>query len=219
MDTSFGDAKLAVLRLLGDEILVDDYLPVGGSGYGYELLEDAIHAALDAICSRSWKQAITTLTADGETSLFELPVDLIEVESVYDANQLAFIPRIEMAVGDPFISTAGNGWLLYPQGYISFVGEVAEDITVYYSSLWEKPTSDDDLLEPPGICLTPIIYFAASYCLLPDAAQAADIRQFNTKVDSGQPTDNPKAEMSNYLLKRFEIELQRVPQMTKGSQT
>jgi hypothetical protein len=88
--------------------------------------------------------------------------------------------------------------------------------TVYYSAYWAKPEDDEEALETPDIATAALTMFAASYCLLNSASQASSIRQFGTKVDSGKPTDNPLEQSSTYFMKRFEIELQRIPPSLKG---
>jgi hypothetical protein len=220
MDTTFGEAKSELLRLLKDT--QTEGTPVEGNTISAALLQDGIHAALDAIVSRLWKQAVFTVDEDTEEAVadsrsYSLPVACIEIENVYDSHIGEFIPRIEMAIGDALIASSGNGWYTYPSGRITFTAALTDEVSIYYSSLWDKPASDDDVLDPPGMSLTAILFFAASYCLLPGATSSANIRQYNTKVDSGKPVDNTVQDMSSYFMKRFEIELQRIPQMQKGS--
>jgi hypothetical protein len=215
MNTTFAELKMKVIRCLSDEAEVVDYAPLGGATYSADLLKDGIHAALDAITSRLWKPNTFEVEAAVDTST--LPDDLIDVESVYEKELGLFIPKISMKVGSSLSSTTGNGWLLYPNGTLTFVNDVGSSgCTVHYSARWAKPEDDGDLLEPPASCLTCLILFAASYCLLSDATSSASIDRFKTKVDSGQPTDNPAKEMSNFMLHRFEVELQRLPMMEKG---
>ena len=213
MDTTLGQLKLKVIRALSDE--ADGESPVGGATYNADLLLDSVHAALDAITSRIWKPAVGIVEASVDES--ELPADAIDVEAVYEKSLGLFIPRILMQVGSTLTSSTGNGWLLYPSGKITFVNTLGSSgADLYYSSRWVKPTKDADLLEPPASVLTCLILFSASYCLLTDATSSAAIDRFKTKVDSGQPTDNPAKEMSDFLLKRYEIEMQRLPRMEKG---
>jgi hypothetical protein len=215
MNTTFAELKLKIIRCLSDEAENVEYQPIGGATYGADLLKDSVHAALDAITSRLWKPNTFEVTASVDT--YNLPDDLVDIESVYERELGLFIPRISMKVGSSLSSTTGNGWLMYPHGTITFVNTVgAEGCTVHYSARWAKPEDDGDVLEPPGSTLTCLILFAASYCLLSDATSSASIDRFKTKVDSGQPTDNPAKEMSNFMLHRFEVELQRLPMMEKG---
>lgn len=222
MDTTLQEAKAILIRLLDDVEVIDQYLPYEGEEYKANLLKDSIHAALDAITVRLWKPAILEITtsteeAVAESNSYDLPTGLIEVEAVYDEHLTSFIPKIDMLVGENILDPTGNAWYLYPDGRITFVTAVSDSMKVFYSSLWSKPVNDEDALEPPGISLTPIILYAASYCMLPSSVTSSNIRQYNTKVDSGRPVDNPRAEQSNFFLRRFEIALQQIPKMQKGS--
>jgi hypothetical protein len=207
MDTKFGDLKRKILLLLADE--ADEESPVGGGTYSAALLQDAVHAALNAICQRVWKSSVAVTEED--VSTFGLPSDVIDVEAVYDTKLGIFIPRIQMQVGQAFGHPNGNAWHLFPSGTLAFINNVIDGATVYYSARWAKPTRDNDLLEPPDSALTCLILYSASYCVLTDIASSGSIRQFNTKVDSGVPTDIPAKVVSDFLLARFEIELKRVP--------
>jgi len=215
MNTTFAELKLKIIRCLSDEAETVEYQPLGGATYSADLLKDSVHAALDAICSRLWKPE--TFEVDPEVDTWPLPDDLLDVESVYEKGLGLFIPRISMRVGSSLSSSIGNGWLMYPHGVITFVNDVSSSgCTVHYSARWAKPEDDGDALDPPASTLTCLILFAASYCLLSDATSSASIDRFKTKVDSGQPTDNPAKEMSNFMLHRFEVEMQRLPMMEKG---
>ena len=213
MDITFGELKLKILRILSDE--ADEESPLGGGTYNAELLKDSIHAALDALASRIWKPAKVEM--DGSLDEMDLPADTLDVEAVYENTLGMFLPRLSMQVGATFNTSTGNGWSLYPFGTLSFINNVgASGCTISYSASWTKPVKDSEAIESPPATLMCLVLFAASYCLLADSVASANLGNFKTKVDSGQPTDNPAKEMSTFLLKRFEIELQRLPIMEKG---
>jgi hypothetical protein len=116
------------------------------------------------------------------------------------------------------IGVAGNAWSLFPHGKISFINDLGESgAKVYYSSVWNKPEAPDEVIESPESSTIAICLYAASYCLLNKSAGSADIRQYNTKVDSGAPTDIPQKTMSDFFYRRYELELQRLPSMEKGN--
>jgi len=217
VNVAFGELKKKVLRILSDQLIEVDSgdALLGGKTYSAELLSDAVHAALDAITSRIWKSATFDIASSVDES--DVPEDAIDIEAVYDNTIAIFLPKLSMQVGITLSSVTGNGWTLYPTGKLKFINEIGSSgCTVYYSSGWMKPINDADLIEPPATTLTCLILFAASYCLILSSVEAADLGNFKTKVDSGQPTDNPAKDMSNFLLKRFEVELQRLPMMEKG---
>jgi hypothetical protein len=217
MSIIFSDLKRKVLRALSDEPETEGSgdTPLGGNTYSAALLEDAIHAALDAITVRIWKPSI--FTVDGGLEEEDLPDDLLDVEAVYDETAGIAIPKLSLKVGESITSSLGNAWTMYPSKKLTFINELGTSgATVYYSALWAKPSSDSEEIEAPMMTLTCLILYAVSYCLLVDAVASGNLANYKTKVDSGQPTDNPAKEMGTYILKRFEVELQRLPMLIKG---
>jgi len=220
MNTTFSLAKLMVLRLLNDEEDPDsDYgAPLTGATYTAELLRDAIHAALNAITKRIGKPSVFTVEADYTPG--DIPEDLISIEGVYDNLKGLFLPKISLRAdkGVMISSETDNAWTDYPSGSITFVNDLPEEgATIYYSAGWDKPVDDDDFLEPPAYTLYAIILYAASWCLLQEASGSANVRQFTTKVDAGSPTDIPAKDMSDFFLKRYEVELQNLPAQERGT--
>ena len=137
MDTTLGEAKLMLIRLLDDEAVIDTYDPITGTIYESDLLKDGIHAALDALSVRLWKQSVleideTTDEITEGTRSYALPTSIIEIEAVYDQNLLSFIPRIDMAVGDSLLESTGNAWHTYPQGAITFTSTVSDSIKIFH---------------------------------------------------------------------------------------
>jgi hypothetical protein len=217
MDASLEDIKRKVILVLADEAQEVDYgESLGGGTYPAELLKDAVCAALDAITVRIWKSA--TEEIEGEVTEYETPEDLLSVEGILDVTSGTFLPQVNlMANKHRLIGIETNAWMDYPEGTITFVDEIgASGAILYYSAYWSKPEDDDDSLEPPEGTITAIVMYAASYCLLNQASGSANIRQFATKIDAGAPTDIPAKDMADFFLRRFEIELQRLPARQKG---
>jgi hypothetical protein len=230
MTLTFADAKRKLLRLLEDETVVEEITPadplavpptlavtqIRGAKYDAELLKDAVHAGLDAVLNRLWKSSKFSITTAG--SEFDAPTDLIEVEAVREVTLNVLLPRLNLTAGGIFTDRSGNAWTNYPEGKITFANPIlASSIEVFYSAAWAKPTLEADVFEVPAIAHTAVLLFSASYCLLSESAGAARLRQYNTRVDSGNPTDNPLENLSTLLLKRYEVEIQRIPQKQKGS--
>jgi hypothetical protein len=114
--------------------------------------------------------------------------------------------------------TGQNYWVLYPAGKITFANQIPSSAgaKVYYAATWAKPTSDAAILETPEYALHALALYAASQCLLGKAVAAANIRQYGTKVDSGNPEDNPMLTVSTYLQRVFDVAVQRFPVMPRG---
>lgn len=214
-----GALKRKIIRILGDIPTGGGSggEPIAGGQYDADLLMDSIHAALDAITVRVWKSATDTIDANAEDHDF--PDDLIDIEGVFDLGSGVFIPESGMyALGTMNNPEAQNAWVRFPDRVITFSEALGDDGGVlYYSAFWTKPEDDDDTIEAPDIASTALVMYAASYVLMQQASLSANVRQFNTKVDSGAPTDIPAEDMSVFFLKRFEIELGRIPAMRKGT--
>lgn len=213
MATSFGDLKKAVVRLLDDTIITTDNI-VGGKDFSPELLRDSICAGLKAILPHAWKSSSYTIL--DETTELDLPSDLYHVEGVYDNQLDSYLEENILTAGTPTASEAGNMWLEYPEGHLTFLSELTDGGTLYYAAYWTEPELDADIIEAPAVSIAGIAFYAASYCLLPKAIGIAKIRQYNVKVDSGTPEDNPIMTMANHFTKRFELEMSRISSRTKG---
>ncbi len=234
--------KHTVLNLLGEDategIAADNTVspPVSatftsGTTTTAEFLTEGINAALTAISTRVWKPSMFALNGPGHT--FDLPDDFIDIEGVFDAQAhkmiqgLVFQPPLDM---DDTMDRTHNAWYLYPAQQISFLIDLSEPaatssnippvsgVQVYYAGMWISAPADDDTfeLDIPYKYLTCLALYACSYLMLQKANTSGSIRQFNTKVDSGVPTNNVELDMSNAYLKRYESEMGRFPLMEHG---
>lgn len=199
-----------VLHLLGDPT---------SSQFDTELVLGAIDSAMDAVLPWVAKPSEVTFIGDGATCIYDMPSDYYRVISIFDEDSSLYMPADLMA---PAVvsnrSRIANEWREYPNGKLSFLQYIpdAKSVTVYYGAYWTKPTDFMSVLETPTWLDTAIAFYAASYCLLPKAYQASNIRQYNVQVDSGNPVQNPVKDMSEYFLTRFKFEMDLVPSRSKG---
>lgn len=192
------------------------------AGYEDGLFYDAIGAAFDAILPWVPKTETLNITGTGASS-YSLPADFYQAESCEVVLTGELLPESIIIPGhyrgDTIANT--NDWILYPHGQISFskslsVGEVYR---LYYLAHWIKPTSSanlQDAVEPPEYAHNGILLYASAYMILPSAISASEVRQFNTKVDSGTPEHNPMQASATYLLKLFLDEMNRHPRHQKA---
>lgn len=213
--TTVGELRLRILRLLGD---------IEGAGYSDELIVDAIGASFHAILPWRPKTASITLTGDGDTVTFALPDDLYEIEAVIDDESGEVLPRSVLSPGQKVgqYSTNVNQWIEYPYGSITLAKALNtnETYTLMYLAYWNKPdtaTSLDEQIEPPDIVLTGLTLYASAYAILPTAIGVAEIRPFNTRIDSGNPEHNPMQKTAIYLLDLFAKEMNRHPKHQKAT--
>lgn len=209
--------KTQVLRLLGDTMEAGP--PVAGKQYEASLLTEGINAGIDAILPWVPEAKVADLVGDGSTVAFDLPASLYRIEAVWDGLSKIFLEEAQFA---PMVDWANSSlsdttWIEYPQGKITFSrGISSSDAKIYYAGVWDKLSADADVAEPPAITHYAICLFAAGYCLQPKGVAAANIRQYNTKVDSGTPFHNPMNDQTKFMLERFEVEMSRHPAHDKG---
>lgn len=212
--TTLGELRLQILRLLGNP---------DGEGYSDDLLFDAIGMAFDAILPWTPKTSKVGFTGDGTKTSFALPVDLYEVEAVItDLGEV--LPKAYLQTGQKIgtYSINANDWLLYPNGYITFSRAISSEVvfTLYYLAHWTKPTTGTDLttiIEIPERSLIGICLYSAAYAIFPEAIGASEVRQFGTRVDSGNPEHNPMQRTALYLLDLFHREMSRHPKHQKAA--
>lgn len=199
----------------GDEPLYSDELITAG-------LMESLHAILPWVAIT----ATSEFDGNGTTHQFELPADLYEVQALHSSVTNSFIPRIGLFPGSIWMSGEGTAmdeqsFIEYPDGYVSVsVPPSANDtLTVYYTAYWPETTDPGDSLTPPASAYAAMCYYAASYCLQTKGQSAANIRQYNTKVDSGNPEHNPVLELAKFYLKKFDSEITRHPTTQRGQKS
>jgi hypothetical protein len=216
--TTYGELRLQVQRLLNDVKDVDV------RQYDDADIYDGLSAAHRAILPWVPKQLVSTITSGSDGVTHTLPGGIYRIDAVLDKDTDIVIPKGALYPsayrGN---SVAGqNSWVDYPTGYLSLLYENTNGVTVYYQGYWNMPTTsgsgaDDFVLEVPDVALAGIVFYACSVCLIPRAVTSASIRQFNVKIDSGDPTDNPLQELSDYFLKRFMQEMKMMPMSGRSS--
>lgn len=202
----FGEFKDRVLRILGDP---------GGSLFDTELLYDACVAAHDAILPWVPCTTVAQVEANGDSTVFELPSGAIEIEAVRDTNTGVFLPRSMLVPGNyRGDDIASNDWIEYPPGYLNLAQPIDDPIEVFCVVGWEKPVHpyhDDFWLLPPTSAHQGMVYYAASICLGGKLTSAANIGQYKTKPDIGDPEDNPMQRAAIYFKSLFLDEMSRQP--------
>lgn len=179
-----------------------------------DLIVDGISAAHNAILPWVPKQSTATIAQGTET--YTLPDDLYQIEAVYDPSTNENIGKLTFEPGD---LRENRYWVRYPYGSITLNEETANDYTLYYLAHWSPITTQADLegdLEPPDYCITPMVYYATAYVLLPQSVQTSSIRQFQTRVEAGHPEHNPLEKSVKFLLTLFQQEMDSFPKHQKA---
>jgi hypothetical protein len=153
------------------------------------------------------RQCVTTLTMDTERSAI-LPDDLIEVWRLYDSDDQIWMQTLDnpepgaIRYDDddlPRYWTWG-GRLLFEKSYT--LSSTA--LTCYYWGYWPEIEYEEEEdgtytvtegnIRLPRWAILPVEHLAAAIVLTPGSIEAARVRTFNMKIDSGVPTDNPLLE-------------------------
>lgn len=178
-----------------------------------QLVYDALQNAQTDLLLRIENTKTATLTADESTVTFALPSDCYKVNGVLNTDTDIFIPEGQIRVGNYFGDYPNqNNFILYPEGSLTFADAPEYDHTLYYTAHFDLPDDAEDtdfVLEVPARGEGALKYYTAAYCLVPDAIDAASLRQFGTKVDSGTPVHNPVKDMVEFLMRLGDIELQK----------
>ena len=214
--TTLLEIKYIILGLIGDPPLAEDDVPLRGSSTTAIELLNGVVAGLDAITIKVFKPLTLAIVAEAEAAV--LPAGLIEVESIYDIARSINIPQLGLHADNAPFQQGEIVFSRYPHGSVTFSTAVGDmGATLYYSAQWTPPVEDDDVLESPPYANLCVALYAASLIMLSKASGSSAIRQFNTKVDSGNPEHLPHIVVSNSMLLRFEDAMSRVPGMQKGS--
>lgn len=213
MTTTYLELREKILRLLGDP---------EGAGYDNALILDAVRVAQEAILPWIPKLATTTLTGTGTDKIFALPSDLYTIDAVIVTSSGETIPQAILSPGKTWgeNSSGTNNWLEYPSGSITLAKELVsgETYDIFYLAYWTNPTdltADTFVMEVPAYAIYGLTLYSAAYMMIPNAANAAEMRQWLTKVDSGSPEHNPMMKASNWLISLFQSEMSRHPKHQK----
>lgn len=172
---------------------------------------------LDALCSHTAIATATSFTLDNITTQFILPDNLYESIDrsglVYadDGTTKAYLVPVKYN----YITKANSGY------YVNGIGNrtlniispktVNGTLNVKYFAVYPHPLVDEDELQTPNWATAAIVFRMASYALDPFAGRRANIAQWNTRDDSGRPTDNPLAEQSQIFYEAWLKELSNYP--------
>lgn len=197
---------------------VRTYLKASNVTFTDQLVIDGVNAGLSALMPWLPNKKVASCLTSG--SLVSLPDGVYLVDALYLPESSYWLKHLSIKTG-PSENLAYPSWFEYPNGYVSLSDDSIDGkyVDVYYFTNWTEITtsgSNTDNLETPPFANLALIYYAASYCLASGAMQSSQLRQFNTKIDSGTPEDNPLKEMSIVMMQRFMNEVKTFPPLEKA---
>lgn len=209
MAKTLANLKTRILALLDD---------ADGGTYGDALVTEAAQAAIRQATEYYPKLAKVTVTSIDATFRATLPADVHSVDAVLDLESFNLMPKAGLTVGDFHGENIEvNDWHLYSAGYVTFSKEPESGVDIFYRAFYTEPTLDEDTLDTPDILFNMLAYRGCFECCMSAAASAANIRQFNTKVDSGTPVHNPLIDMAKYFNLQYHNAAKMLPDLEKPS--
>ena len=150
--------------------------------------------------------SVSDITGDGETTQFPLPSNCIDsgenqVYGVYDVTgdkwltEVSFFPNTHLEVG----------YYIWPNGYINFNPFITDTYIyrVYYIAYYDVIVDDDTVINVPQWAYEAIKMYAAGRTLEDQASTMALLGQFRTRVDSGNPEDQPILRLAQGYIQQF----------------
>lgn len=185
---------------------------------------DAWNWSQRLLALHSPRQRESELTADAGKRSAILPPDFLAVWRIYDSDRQRWLRQMENpgAGAVRYVDDElAQFWVWGSQLKFERTVEIgSSDLTLYYWAYWpeiEYKLSDDDYIILANEILVPawsvlaLCHLTAATCLQPGALQAARIRQWNIRVDSGRPTDNSRAQQAREHLWWWHAILNGVP--------
>lgn len=143
-----------------------------------------------------WLPRYRRITLAQSVESYELPDDFYQVNLVEWQRTdyyRKFLEEVKRRPGWEFQSTEVDDDS-YPVGFWVeddklYLGRTAEvDFTLHYFAYWPIP---GDKIIVPRWARQCLVYYGAAMALMRKSMGHAKIRQWNTKLDSGKPTDEP----------------------------
>lgn len=194
-----------------------------GIVYSFDYLMDAMNDALDAILPWQPKLGISTITGDGTTTTFSLPSLCYDIDAIVVRTSGESIGRFVFAPGSFFSSmtTTKNLWTYSPANQVTFANPITsgEIYDIHYLQPWTKITDSSMLpnaIDAPEWTVPALAIYAVSKLLVSASLDTSNLAQYKTRIDSGDPEDNPLQKSITYLLKLFTQEMNRHPRYQRS---
>ena len=166
--------------------------------------------ALDDFTQHLPRERTESLAAD--TSSFSLPDDFFKVNLVEWQRTdyyRKFLEQITRRPGWEFPSTSVDDdsypvgfWIEDDTLYLGRTCDVA--FTLHYYAYWPVPSVDADVITVPRWARQALVFYTAAMALSRKSIAFAKIRQWNTRIDSGRPTDEPLMPEVEFLLRQYQ---------------
>lgn len=201
-----------------------DPLTDTGRSYGEALRIEAWNWAQDVFCAHTPRQRQVIAEIDAGQRNIILPDDFLAIEGLYDAEEEQWWwPMRNRPGGIRYPDDdALEFWLWDNRMYLE--AEISYDtgrLTMLYWAYWpdveytENASGQITVIQPhiytPKWAQLALMHLALSSCMIPGEVEAADLRNWGIKVESGDPLDNPRMQSARWHLEIYERLLEKFP--------
>ena len=207
MSITWGALRTQIARKLNDSSMAT---------YSADILQDAVNDALNAFAaSHTGVASDYIITGDGTTYVFDLPDDMVESENAgiyaveFPEQGFIYEERYWHKVQWPSIerstTSTPKAYVLWPVGKISFtqVPGTGDIVTLHYVAYYTTVDDIGDVIAIPRWATEAIKCYVCAVALSAAFAKSGNIRQWNTREDSGTPEDNPLLRLSEHYMERY----------------
>jgi len=190
-------------------------------------LNDYINEALISISAHTAQTKTYVTRTEAAISALALPDDVLGLGplSVTTRNELVFFtpmdvtPGTRLSLTSDVLATGQDGYYYeWPKGTVRFVRPIpsGSDVTVNYYAYWARVEALSETLSVPRWMEEALKWYCCHLAITKPAAKSSNLRQWNTKRDSGDPTDSPLLDFADYCLKRYRDILNNQPAQSRS---
>ena len=183
---------------------------------------DYVNAALSDITSHTARKKTMEIVLEEPSNLYDMPDDFlalgpvaIQVQGLYWQMWTPYSWKPDETLPTPYaFSLSNNAYYEWPKGTINFLWLVPANIRLrfQYYAYWDEIVDDNSLFTMRYRWMYDAIEWnVVSRALQKSAIQAANLRQYNIKVDSGTPEDNPMWTMSKFFYQKYRERMAEYP--------
>ena len=167
-----------------------------------------------------------TVSFSGDSSIreFDLPADFLKAYAVFWEDKEMFLEPGDFVPGIQWDWEAADetnrpyGFILWPSEKLTVFHAPdtgTDNLTLYYWGMFSDVAAPTDTLEPPVWSHEALMFYTIALSLIPDLQDTAAIRQWNTRVESGRPLDNPLLQSYDKLIQSYHEALSLWPKQVR----
>lgn len=203
-------------------VFLDDEL---NTEYGLQQRVDGWNSAQRMLAvQHTPRERVTSLVLESDGRSASLPTDFLAIKAVYDADESRWWQSLRLPLEGGYRAVDEQSRVFWVHGNVLYLErdvDENDDIDLLYYAYWPDVETETlngtlsvvnstDVMIPLWAEL-PCLHLTAAFCLQPGAIQAADIRQWNISVDSGNPLHNVRAQQAREHVWWWDACLGRVP--------